>query len=116
MTYGETWRLVGLLLNDPSSQLSASLGDWKHPLTREDQTLRDLYDLMHQLKSPKKIKAYPRPWPERTSKRATPDADVTQDQVIAALRWAGHTALAPGESRIIDPRPRDGRGRFVKRD
>lgn len=113
MTYGEAWRLMLLLLNDPSSQVCAASVGWSHPITRADVTMRDLYDLQHQSKSEKKVKAYPRPWPERTKTRTSPSADLTQEQVVAALRFAGHTANLAGHEPVAKTRLRDERGRFV---
>ena len=96
MSFGEAIRLTSVLAGDPSSQVAASLGGWAHPISREDITLRDLYDLQHMSKAKRKPKAYPRPWPKQVKKRLKPGADLTQDQIIAALRFAGHTAPLPG--------------------
>lgn len=115
MSYGEAWRLTMILMGDMSSQLAASVAGWDGPISRVDATLRDLFDLQHQSKSSKKVKAYPRPWPDKIKSLTKPNANVTQDQIIAALRFAGHTATLPGEQ-AISIRPRDSRGRFVKKD
>lgn len=56
----------------------------------------DLYDLMHVVNSdPKKPrpKPYPRPWPAVEKRVAKPA--LTQEETLAALRYAGHTNL-PG--------------------
>lgn len=95
MTWGETWRLFHLLMHDPSSQVGAALAGWSEPVNRMDLTLRDLYDLQHASKTKRKPKPYPRPWPDRTKTRLEPSADLTQDEIVAALRAAGHTAAIP---------------------
>lgn len=118
MSYGEAWRLAMILLGDMSSQVAASVAGWDGPLDRIDATLRDLFDLQHMIGaagSKKKPKPYPRPWPDKQKTRTLPGAEVTRDQVIAALRFAGHAAALPGEKVVSAGRPRDARGRFVKR-
>lgn len=98
MSWGEALTLTTVLASDPSSHVAAALGGWSHPMTRTDMTLRDLYDLQHMSKAKRKPKPYPRPWPDRVKKNLKPSADLTQDQIIAALRFAGHTAALPGAS------------------
>lgn len=98
MTYGEAWRQTFILMGDPSSQVAAALGGWDHPVDRLDLVIRDLFDLQHQIGaagSKKAPKPYPRPWPEVKTRRQAPGVDVTQEQVLAALRSAGHTAALP---------------------
>lgn len=116
MSYGEAWRLTTILLGDMSSQLAASVAGWDGPIDRIDATLRDLFDLQHQSKSEKKVKPYPRPWPDSVKKHVQPDKNVTQEQILGALRFAGHTAGMPGDQQVKAVRPRDSRGRFVRRD
>lgn len=118
MSYAEAWRLTMILMGDMSSQVAASVAGWDGPMDRIDATLRDLFDLQHMIGaagSKKKPKPYPRPWPDKQKTRTLPGAEVTRDQVIAALRFAGHTAALPGEKAAPVGRPRDARGRFVKR-
>lgn len=101
MSYGEAWRLLAILQSDPSSYVAAALAGWEYPVSREDLVTRDLYDLTHQLAwqqaggKGKKPEAYPRPWPKVTKTTTKPSADLTQDEIIAALRMAGHTAKLP---------------------
>ena len=95
MGWDEAWRLTDVLLIDPSSQVAAAVAGWDYPSSREDITLRDLYDLQHITKVKRKPKPYPRPWPDRVKKTSKPGSDVTQEQIIAALRFAGHTAELP---------------------
>lgn len=98
MTYGEAWRLVHILAGDPSSQIATALGAWSHPVTREDIVLRDLFDLQQAVAmagSKKKPTPYPRPWPTKVSKGLAPGADITQDQILDALRAAGHDGALP---------------------
>ena len=47
MGWGEAWRLMDVLLTDPSSHVAAAVAGWDYPLSREDITMRDLYDLQH---------------------------------------------------------------------
>lgn len=64
--------------------------------------LMDLYDLEHDIawvqggKKGPKPKPYPRPWPALTTTTTKPSAELTQDEIVAALRMAGHTATLPG--------------------
>jgi hypothetical protein len=98
MTYGEAWRQTFILMGDPSSQVAAALGGWEHPVSRLDLVLRDLYDLQHMKAaagSKKTPKPYPRPWPLKVSQGFAPGADVTQSQILDALRAAGHDAALP---------------------
>ena len=95
MTWGEAWRLFQLLMRDSSSQIGAALAGWSEPVSRMDLTLRDLYDMQHASKAKRKPTPYPRPWPDRTKTRLQPSADLTQDEIVAALRAAGHTAGLP---------------------
>lgn len=94
MSWGEAVRLTQILATDPSSQIAAAIAGWAHPLERIDATLRDLYDLQHASKSKKRPKPYPRPW-DMAKKRAKPSASLSQEEIIAALRMAGHTAPIP---------------------
>lgn len=94
MSWGEAYRLTQILVQDPSSHVAASLAGLEYPITRVDLVLRDLYDLTHAIAAGKKRpKPYPRP--EVKKKRVQPDKSVTQDQIVAALRMAGHTAPLP---------------------
>lgn len=101
MSFGEALRLTQILANDPGSQVGASLSGWSYAADRSDLALRDLFDLTHQIawaKGGRKGKTpdpYPRPWPSKDSKHIKPRPDLTQDEVIAALRMAGHTAPLP---------------------
>ena len=116
MTWGEAWRQLGILGNDPSSCVAAEIAGWSHPIDRVSLILMDLYDLQHASKVKKAPKPYPRPWPESSKQRLKPSTHLTQDEIVAALRAAGHTALLPGEvpEPFVRPRERDARGRFVK--
>ena len=95
MSWGEAWRLFHILVRDPSSQVAAALGEWDHPTSYEALILADLYDLQHQTKSKRKVKPYPRPFGSARRKKVKPSASLTQDQIVAALRSAGHTAPIP---------------------
>lgn len=82
MSYGEAIRLASVLAGDPSSQVSAALGGWAHPISRADITLRDLYDLQHISKAKRKPKPYPRPWDEQP-KRTGRGTSLTVEQYRA---------------------------------
>jgi hypothetical protein len=103
MSWGEAYRLTQELAGDPESHVSASLSGWERAVPQAAMVLMDLYDLTHQIgwkqfggKGPKP-KPYPRPWPTTKTGRhkAKPDESLTQDEIVAALRAAGHTAPLP---------------------
>ena len=58
MGYGEAWRLLLILLGDPSSQFAAAFGQWEFPITRADMAFRDWIDMDTSKKAP----PYSRPW------------------------------------------------------
>ena len=64
MSWGEAWRLTHELVLDPSSHVSAAVGGWSFPVTREWIVAADSYDAFVSSKSSKghKPKPYPRPW------------------------------------------------------
>jgi hypothetical protein len=100
MAWGEALRHVNTLTLDPSSAVAAAVAGWDYPISREAIVQADLFDLQHQIawaqgggKGPKP-KPYPRPW-HQEKRRAKPDSSLTQDEIIAALRSAGHTAPIP---------------------
>ena len=96
VTITEASRLVEQIIVDPGSHLGAEIRGWDYPASREHLALLDLYDLLHVANSdPKKPrpKPYPRPWPAVEKRVAKPG--LSQEDVLAALRRAGHTNL-PG--------------------
>lgn len=101
MSWGEALRLTMCLADDPSTRIGAALAEWTHPATRELLTLMELFDLEHQVAWSQgggkggKPKPFPRPWDKPKSRRAKPDESLTQAEIIAALRAAGHTAPLP---------------------
>lgn len=97
MAWGEAIRLTKILAGDPSSQVAASIAGWTHAASRESLVLMDLFDLTHAANSDKKHrpKPYPRPWPAKGRTKTKPAASLTQAEIIAALRFAGHTAPLP---------------------
>jgi hypothetical protein len=105
MTWGEALRLVNRLVLDPSSHVAAAVSGWSEPVSREALALMDLVDLQVMFrwvdagKKGQKPKPYPRPWPVQTKKRAKPDPSLTQAEIVAALRAAGHTAPLPNAER-----------------
>lgn len=97
MEWGEAVRLTRDLAADPSSRVCASVGEWEHPVTWEALTVMSLIDLTHQIawsqggrKGPRP-RPFPRPWPDGSRKVAKPE--LSQEEVLAALRYAGHTNL-----------------------
>lgn len=99
MTWGEALRLTERLLHDPSAHVAASVAGWDHPVSWDALVAMDTYDLEHQIawaqggKKGSRPKPYPRPWPDRVKKILRPS--VTQDEVVEALRAAGHTDPVP---------------------
>jgi hypothetical protein len=105
MSWGEALRITKQLSIDPSSHVAAAVSGWDHPITHDAIVLMSLFDLQHQIawaqsgrKGPRP-KPYPRPWSSNTTKRAKPDARLTQSEIIAALRAAGHYGPLPTRSR-----------------
>lgn len=100
MTWGEALRLTEFLLSDPSSKVGSSAAGWSHSASREAMALWNFYDLVHQIawslrgKGPRP-KPHPRPWPDSGKRRATASAEVTQADIVAALRRAGHDRPVP---------------------
>ena len=95
MTWGEAMRLTRQLGSDPSTMVAAALNGWDYPVSREALSLADLYDVFCAANF-KDAKPYPRPWASKPkSGRAKPDASLTQEEIIAALRRAGHTKEVP---------------------
>lgn len=99
MSWGEAIRQTERLSNDPSSQVGAALAGWEYPASYEALAVMNLFDLMHQIawaqggKKGMRPKPHPRPWPAQTKSRTKPT--VSQDEVIAALRLAGHMGPIP---------------------
>lgn len=76
MSWGEASRLTTILIGDPSSRLGATLAGWQYPTTREDLTLRSLFDLQGRSKYGRKHATHPRPW-DPQSKRFGAGASVS---------------------------------------
>lgn len=110
MSWGEAIRLAEVLAADPSSQMAAALAGWEHPVSREDITLRDLYDLQHMSKAKKRPKPYPRPW-AKERRRLGAGTRLTPDELRAILdaHRGVHSTKRDSRGRL-----RDARGRFVK--
>ena len=74
---------------------------WDYPASRELLAAMDLYDLQHHVAwaqgggKGRKPDPYPRPWPRASKRQMSPDKGVTQEQVLAALRFAGHEGPVP---------------------
>lgn len=101
ISWGAAYRLVEMLAVDPSAHLGAALSGWEYPVESSTLVLMDLFDQKNHIewiqggKKGKKPKPYPRPWPDKTRTTTKPDADLTQAEIVAALRMAGHTAALP---------------------
>lgn len=93
MPYGEAIRLTRILAADPASQVSAALGEWDYPASREWLLMAHLYDLtQHVNTDPKKrsqVKPYPRPYRDPNSKRRGRTTK-SRAEVIAILNAHGH--------------------------
>lgn len=95
MTWGEAIRLTHQLGRDTASHVFASIAEWDYPATREALVAMDHYDAYAKATF-KRPKPYPRPWPDRTKSRPKPT--ISQEEVIAALRMAGHTGPLPWQT------------------
>ena len=96
MSVGEAHRLALELMGDPASHVGAAMAGWDHPLSREGIAILDLWDLLlwsHPRKG--NPKPHPRPYKERTTTRAKPATTLTQDEIVEALRGAGHAGPLP---------------------
>lgn len=89
MGWGEAARLCQILRGDPSSMLTAACEGWDYPMTREDATLRDLFDLQYAKTGAKNRKPYQRPFKtgeDRDRSRKGDTKGRTQAEVISILR------------------------------
>lgn len=95
MSWGEALRATDVLVQDSASHVGAALAGLKWPVTFEAQVLMGIYNTL--IKSPwfKSAKPWPSPFPERTKRRTAPAPDITQAEIIAALRRAGHHGPLP---------------------
>jgi hypothetical protein len=83
--WDEAWRLFTVLALDPSSQIAAALAGWQQPVSREDLTIRDLFDLQHKAQSSRRPKPYPRPW-DKVERRKFGGPGVSISEFEAAKR------------------------------
>lgn len=103
MTWGEALRQTEQLATDPASHVGAALSGWDYPLSREALATLDLIDLTHEIAwaqgggKGSRPKPCVRPWTQTQSgrRKVKPDESLTQAEIIAALRAAGHTAPLP---------------------
>lgn len=101
MSWGEAFRLTERLFLDPSSHVAAAVCEWAHPVTWDAIVAMNDYDLKHQIawvqggKKGPRPEPYVRPWPDKVRKHLTPGKSLTQDEVLAALRAAGHDGEVP---------------------
>lgn len=116
MPWGESVRLFTVLQGDPGSRVFAALAEWDHPLSWGEIDQRALLEVYLRVNHDSKAGAFKPlswPWPTEEPEGRTRYGTTarTQEEVWEALRARGHrTPLDPPE------RPRDARGRFVKRE
>lgn len=69
VSWPEAILLLSVLLQDTSSWTQAAMSDWKYPVSREWIVAAHTFDLLAQINSKKKPKAYPAPWPDTNVKK-----------------------------------------------
>lgn len=94
MSITEAARLTRDLARDSTSALFVALHDWDYPLSQEAMATLNLTDLLGRVHHGRKWKALPRPWETKQVERLGV-TDLTQEEVIAALRAAGHDMPLP---------------------
>lgn len=71
--------------------LAAAVEDWKHPLSRTDAILADIWDLEYAKAGAKKRERYPRPFKQKDkTQRWGKTGGRSRDEVLAILRAHGH--------------------------
>ena len=65
----EVISLVTVLLRDPTSWLQTAKNDWQHPISYDWTIAAATYDLLAQVNSKRKPKAWPRPWGDPNSNK-----------------------------------------------
>lgn len=89
MSWAESWRLLHILLQDPTSHVGAAVAGYAYPFSREAAILADLYDLTTRVNSdPKKGKKpepYPRPWKDETGKKHSGKTDLSPEEARHVL-------------------------------
>jgi hypothetical protein len=100
-SWGEAIRLTQKLITDPSTQVAAAMNGWDYPVSWDAIVAMNHFDLIHQIawaqggrKGPKP-KPYPRPWPDRRRETLKAGAGVSQEDILKALAFAGHTGPVP---------------------
>ena len=83
--WNEVVSLVAVLLRDPTSWLQTAKSDWQHPISYEWTLAAATYDLLAQVNSKRKPKAWPRPWADPSSNRL---GKVTRRDARAILKKA----------------------------
>lgn len=96
MGWGEAVRLVGVLSQDPSTQLAASLNDWQAPRSPEWLVLADLFDVFVQANSKRRQNPYPRPFRDPSDKHRG-STTRPRAEVIDILNRHGHHFDPEGE-------------------
>ena len=99
MTWGEALRLTRILSLDGSSQVGAAVGAWSYPMSREAMWLADLYDLMHQVNSDKRVKPTARPWDVNNAQpgRVGDTGGRSRREIVAHLNSLGHHLPMPDD-------------------
>jgi hypothetical protein len=113
MGWAEAFRLLRILVEDPSSQVATAINGWDYATTREALTLADLYDA-YGAATFKKPKRYPRPWADKDKTRLG-KTSLPQHKVRALL--ASRAPVRETPSPTTPPaRRRDARGRFLPKE
>ena len=113
MGWAEGYRLLRILVEDPSSQVAAAINGWAYATTREALTIADLYDA-YGAATFKKPKRYPRPWADQDKSRLG-GTSLSQDKVRALLASRAPRGESP-PSATPPPRRRDARGRYLPKE
>src|SRR5690606_36817846 len=88
MDLREAWSLTRTLISDGTSRIGAAVAGWDRPWSPEAWALADIWDLLAQAYSKRKLQPYPRPnapKPTRFGKATLP-----QHHIRAALAARGH--------------------------
>lgn len=100
--WSEAIDLVRVLRHDPSSQLVASIEQWKHPLSREGLILSDLIDVHGWTTVGKKWKPYPRPFKTDDGTRKMGNAAGLDPVQVKARLHAARMGLVEFEPKILE--------------
>lgn len=87
VSYLEAYRLLSVLLRNPSSWVAAKQAGWEHPATNEWMVLAHTYDLLGQANFTKnKPKPYPKPWKNKGREKLGTSVKQSARAVLEKLR------------------------------